>query len=155
MTISRGKILAGLLASAGIGYGQQPAAPKIVFVCEHGAAKSVIAAAEFRRLAKERGLHFDVISRGTVPDAEVDAGVRQGLKADGIDAGSGKPLKVSSKDLEGATRVVTFGPDLSPLLPRNKVALDWSAAPSPSKDYRAARDYILKQVEALLAELPR
>ena len=30
-------------------------APMILFVCEHGAAKSVIAAAYFDKLAKERG----------------------------------------------------------------------------------------------------
>ncbi|MGH9334858.1 MAG: hypothetical protein ACRD21_14045, partial [Vicinamibacteria bacterium] len=40
----------------------------VVFVCEHGAAKSVIAAAHFNRLAKERELPFRAISRGTVPD---------------------------------------------------------------------------------------
>ena len=42
-------------------FGQKPAPPKVVFVCEHGAAKSVIAAAEFKRLAKEKGLAVEVI----------------------------------------------------------------------------------------------
>ncbi len=43
----------------------------ILFVCEHGSAKSVVAAAHFNRIAAARGLPFRAISRGTVPDAEM------------------------------------------------------------------------------------
>jgi protein-tyrosine-phosphatase len=43
--------------------------PEIVFVCEHGAAKSVIAAAWFNRLATERGLLERAIYRGASRDA--------------------------------------------------------------------------------------
>ena len=32
------------------------AAPAVIFVCEHGAAKSLIAAAYFNKLAAERGM---------------------------------------------------------------------------------------------------
>ena len=134
-------------------FGQKPAPPKVVFVCEHGAAKSVIAAAEFKRLAKEKGLAVEVISRGTQPDAEIPPLVRKGLQADGIDIGAAKPVKVSAADLKGATKVITFGPDLQELLPAGLKATDWSATPSPSADYRAARAYIVKQLEALAAEM--
>lgn len=134
-------------------FGQKPAPPKVVFVCEHGAAKSVIAAAEFKRLAKEKGLAVEVISRGTQPDAEIPPLVRKGLQADGIDIGAAKPVKVSAADLKGATKVITFGPDLQELLPAGLKAADWSATPSPSADYRAARAYIVKQLEALAAEM--
>jgi len=112
-----------------------------VFICEHGAAESVIATAELKRLAKERGRLLNVDSRGINPDAQIAADVRHGLKADGMDLGDAKPAKVSAKDLDGATTVVSFGPDLSPLLPKDAKALDWRATPSPSKDYRGARDY--------------
>src|SRR5689334_20099632 len=63
----------------------------VVFVCEHGAAKSVIAAAHFNRLATERGLPFRAISRGTKPDDAVAAGVRAGLASDGIDVSTWRP----------------------------------------------------------------
>lgn len=43
--------------------------PTVVFVCEHGSAKSVIAAAEFKRMAKEKGLDLNILARGTNPDA--------------------------------------------------------------------------------------
>ena len=37
----------------------------VVFVCEHGAAKSVVATAYFNKLAAERGLPFRATFRGT------------------------------------------------------------------------------------------
>ena len=130
-------------------------APKVVFVCEHGAAKSVMAAAEFRRMAKEKGLTVDVVSRGTVPDAEIPAAIRNGLMSDGMDIGAAKPVKVSAQDLAGATKIVSFGPDLAEWLPKGSKTLDWSATPSPGKDYRAAREYIVKQLEPLVADLEK
>ncbi len=128
---------------------------KVVFVCEHGAAKSVMAAAEFERLAKQKGVAFEIISRGTIPDAEVAAPIRQHLLADGMDIGTAKPAKVSAKDLEGATTVVTFGPNLTSLMPKGTNLLDWSATPSPSKDYRVAREYIVKQLGTLVETMQK
>ena len=147
------KVLAPVAIGMTILLGQQTPPRKVVFVCEHGAAKSIIAKAEFERLAKEKGIAVEVVSRGTTPDAEIAAGVRKGLLADGTDLGSAKPVKISAKDLKGAAAVVTFGPDLAEWMPKGMKALDWSAAPSPGKDYREARDYIRKQVEGLVGEL--
>src|SRR6266853_304219 len=100
--------------------------PTIVFVCEHGSAKSIIAAAEFERMAKEKGLDLNILARGTNPDAEIPKLVRDGLKADGYDAGNLKPTKVSGRDLKGATKIVTFGPDLRSWLHGEATVLDWS-----------------------------
>ena len=44
------------------------ARPRVLFVCLHGAAKSVVGAAHFRRLAAERGLTIDAVAAGTEPD---------------------------------------------------------------------------------------
>ena len=134
---------------------QPPQPQKVVFVCEHGAAKSIIAKAEFERIARQKGLSVEVVSRGTVPDAEIASGVRQGLLADGTDLGPIKPVKISAKDLQNTTAIVTFGPDLSEWLPKGVKTLDWSVTPSPSKDYKQARDYIRKQVEALADQLKK
>ena len=147
-------MLTGMLAI--VAYGQQTkVVPKVVFVCEHGAAKSVIAASELQRMAKERGLAVTVVSRGSNPDAEIAPGVRKELESSGMLLGSAKPTKVSANDLTGATRVISFGPDLSALMPKGSKVLDWSATPPPSQDYKAARDHILKQLESLLADLPK
>jgi protein-tyrosine-phosphatase len=129
--------------------------PTVVFVCEHGSAKSIIAAVEFERMAKEKGLDLNILARGTNPDAEIPSPVRDGLKADGYDAGSLKPTKVSEKDLKGATRIVSFGPDLKPWLADPAAVLDWSATPSVSQDYRTAREYIRQQLETLLKDLKK
>ena len=129
--------------------------PTIVFVCEHGSAKSIIAAVEFERMAKEKGLDLNILARGTNPDAEIPKLVRDGLKADGYDAGSLKPTKVSEKDLKSAARIVSFGPDLKPWLAEPAAVLDWSATPSVGEDYRAAREYILRQLEILLKDLKK
>ena len=150
-------MLTGLLAIVAFALHAQQTkvVPKVVFVCEHGAAKSVMAASELQRLAKERGLAITVLSRGSNPDAEIATGVRKELEAAGMDLGSAKPTKVSARDLTGAARVISFGPDLSALLPKGATVLDWSATPAPSQDYKTSREYILKQLEALLAELPK
>src|SRR5215207_1472346 len=51
---------------------ETPAAPRprVLFVCLHGAAKSVVGAAHFRRLAAARGLDIDAVAAGTEPDDE-------------------------------------------------------------------------------------
>jgi membrane-bound ClpP family serine protease len=85
----------------------------------------------------------------------IDVTAHPGLLADGTDLGSAKPVKISAKDLEDAAAVVTFGPDLAEWMPKGVKTLDWSATPSPSKDYREARDYIRKQVESLVGEIKK
>jgi len=104
-------------------------------------------------MVKESGLDVNVLTRGTNPDAEVPKLVREGLKADGCDVGALKPTKISEKDLAGATKIVSFGPDLKPWLPAGGTVADWSATPSVSADYQAAQEYIKKQLEVLLKDL--
>src|ERR1051326_8439723 len=69
----------------------QPAStsPSVVFVCEHGAAKSVIATAYFNKLAAERGLPYRATFRGTSPQDALSVRAVAGLKEDGIDVPSG------------------------------------------------------------------
>lgn len=131
----------------------QPAKPKVVFVCEHGAAKSILAAAELEKMAKDRGLDIQVLARGTNIDPELSSAVVAGLKADGLTPLLPKPIQVSPADLTGAVRIVTFGPNLSALAPKSAQVLDWSATPSTGENYTAARDYIRKELEKLLPQL--
>jgi protein-tyrosine-phosphatase len=113
---------------------------------------SLVAANFCRRMAKERGIDIQVVSRGTAPEASVPAGVRNGLKSDGIDVGEFKPTAVSTADLKGAT-VISFGQDLSAFT--EGPVEDWSATPAVSDDYNAARNYIVKHLEALLDQLSK
>jgi protein-tyrosine-phosphatase len=151
----RGAILV-LIAAANVcgGWAAQAGAtgPKVVFVCEHGAAKSVIAAKEMEKLARERGIAVRTATRGTSPDAEIPEYVRSGLKKDGIDVRGVKPVKVTREDLRDADVVVSFGPDLSAMAGSTRV-VDWSATPDVSKDFGAARDSIVKRLQALLDQI--
>ena len=47
----------------------------ILFVCLHGAAKSILAAADFQRLAAARGLDLVADAAGTEPDPDITPAV--------------------------------------------------------------------------------
>ena len=64
-------------------------------------------------------------------------------------------MKLTAKDLADASKVVSFGPDLAEWLPKGAKSADWSATPSPGENYQAARLYIVKQLEPLIAELEK
>ncbi len=53
--------------------------PVVIFVCEHGAAKSIIAAAYFNKLAQDRKIKVRAIARGTHPDEELTQAAVDGL----------------------------------------------------------------------------
>src|SRR5438034_6694198 len=82
-----------------------PASPTIVFVCEHGAAKSVIATAYFNKLAAERGLPHRATFRGTSPQDELSTRAIAGLRADGVAVPVGKPTAIASDDITRATHI--------------------------------------------------
>ncbi len=80
----------------------------IVFVCEHGAAKSIVAAAYFNCFAQEKGLPWQAIARGTSPTEELSLQAVEGLSKDGLPPTESKPQKLSSADVQSAQRVVAF-----------------------------------------------
>src|SRR5262245_44338166 len=82
--------------------------PVIIFICEHGAAKSIVSAAYFNKLATERHLNFRAIARGTNPDKEISQKVQEGLQKDGLTSSESVPMKISKADVAGAMRVITF-----------------------------------------------
>ena len=82
---------------------------RVLFVCLHGAAKSVVAAAHFRRLAAARGLSVGAVAAGTEPDAELASGAVKGLADEGLTAAPARPRPVTLYDLSSAARIVSFG----------------------------------------------
>jgi len=123
--------------------------PRVVFVCLHGAAKSVVGAAHFRRLAAARGLQIDAAAAGTEPDERLGPGAVKGLAAEGLTAAPARPRPITLYDLDTATRVVSFGCEVSPK--QGKVE-QWDV-PNVSDGYETARDRIVANVERLVAEL--
>ncbi len=128
----------------------QPPRPRVLFVCLHGAAKSVVAAAQFRRLAAARGVAADAVAAGTDPDPELAPAAVKGLAGDGLPATPARPRPVTLYDLDSAGRVVSFGCEVAPS--KGQRVEQWDV-PAVSDGYAAARDRIVANVERLVAEL--
>jgi len=121
---------------------------KIVFICEHGAAKSIIAATFFNKLAEERGLDIRAIARGTNPDEELSSKTIIGLQGDGLIPNESKPQLLSHSDLETAQHIVTFCK--LPHEYRETIDIeDWSDVPPVSENYATARNAILQHMQHL------
>jgi protein-tyrosine-phosphatase len=127
-----------------------PPRPRVLFVCLHGAAKSVIAAAHFRRLAAARGLSIGAGAAGTEPDPVLAPGAVKGLAGDGLPAAPARPRPVTLYDLVSATRIVSFGCDITPA--RSQRVDQWEV-PAVSDGYETAREHIVTKVERLVSEL--
>ena len=129
--------------------------PTILFMCPHGAAKSVLASAYFQRLAKERGLNVHVASAGTEPDATVSPAVAAHLKGQGYSVPIAKPRKVAPEEFASADVVISIGCDLAALpQPRGRL-VRWDEVPAPSDGFTAADEAIRKRVNDLVEELVR
>jgi arsenate reductase len=128
------------------------ASPTIVFVCEHGAAKSVIAAGYFNKLAAERGLPYRATFRGVAPQAELSERTVEALRADGVVVPTGKPTAIAETDIHDATHIFAIGCALPPKARQSGKAADWSDVPD-DQGYVAMRDAIVKHVKQLLDDL--
>jgi protein-tyrosine-phosphatase len=126
----------------------------IVFVCEHGAAKSVIATAYFNKLAAERGLPFRATFRGTAPQSDLSVRTLDGLRADGISVPPGKPSAIADEDVAHATHIFAIGCTLPAKAAASGKAADWSDVPD-DQGYGPMRDAIVRHVTALLDELQK
>ncbi|NJN44170.1 MAG: heat-shock protein HtpX, partial [Anaerolineae bacterium] len=105
--------------------------PTILFLCPHGAAKSVLAAAYFQRLAEQHSLNLHVTFAGTEPDAAVAPAVAALLQSQGVDLSEFTPRLVTKPELESAHRVISMGCDVRALAPGVQVD-DWSDVPPVS-----------------------
>ena len=130
------------------------ASPAVVFVCEHGAAKSVIATAYFNKLAAERNLPYRATFRGTSPQEALSVRAVQGLTADGVPIPAGAPTAIGDADIKSATHIFAIGCSLPSAAVSSGKAKDWSDVPD-DKGYEAQRDAIVRHVKDLLDDLQR
>src|SRR4029453_10546575 len=95
------RILAPVVATLAIVCGMASAAEHdatktVVFVCEHGNVKSLMAASYFNQLASQRSLPFRAVSRGAAPDSTTGPKpIVAGLHADGVDGSDFHPWKIT------------------------------------------------------------
>jgi len=125
----------------------------VLFLCPHNAAKSVLAVAEFDRLAQQRGVSLRADSAGTDPEAAPSPAVVAALCADGIDVADHRPRRVTPEDLTAADRIITLGCDIGALAPPEASIVSWDDVPPVSRDLEGARRAIRQHVEQLVTEL--
>lgn len=129
-----------------------PQEPTIVFVCEHGAAKSIMAAAYFNRIARDRNLPLRAIARGTQPDLALSAITVAGLQEDGLTPNESIPQKLSLEEMEAAEQIIMFCE--LPAEFQQKVKIEqWEDVPPVSEDYETARDILVQHLNHLIDNL--
>jgi len=124
----------------------------ILFVCEHGAARSAIAAAYFNKIAKEKGVNYEAHFKGTDPQDSLTVATRRGLVRDGFNIAKMKPTLISESDINQSAQVIVFDCKLpTNINPKNLIL--WDGIPPISDSYDIARDQIEVKVRALVNQL--
>ena len=126
---------------------------KILFLCPHNAAKSILASAYFEEIAKEKGLSFSADSAGTDPDATVMASVRDLLSTQGLAVEKEIPSMLTQAQLDQASTIVSIGCDLSAWNVDPAKLQEWTDVPLPSEDLEGANELIKKKVGELMKGL--
>jgi arsenate reductase len=126
--------------------------PAVVFVCEHGAAKSLIAAAYFNKLATERGLPVRATFRGVDPQDALSVRAVAGLKADGVAIPDQRPTAIGGDDVASATHIFAIGCVLPASAARSGKASSWDDVPD-DQGYGPQRDAIVRHVRELIDTL--
>ena len=121
---------------------------RILFLCQRGGAKSVIAASYFNRLAAERDLPFVATAAAAEDpyDAVPDPVVHH-LQRDGFDVRAFKPQHVDAGELETAAKIVAIDCDVPAANER------WDDVPKVSDDLEGAAAAIRRHVETLVDDL--
>ena len=129
--------------------------PEILFVCEHGAARSTIATAYFNKLAEEKGLNYRAIFRATNPDSTLMPATIKGLTGDGFDISNWTPQLVSQTDINKASEIVTFDCSIPATDSNSKPLVQWNGISPVSKDYNVTRNQIVERVQQLINDLAK
>ena len=127
--------------------------PEVLFVCEHNAGRSQMAAVLTQSLAGER---VHVRSAGSAPAAELDPAVVTALQELGLDIAREFPKPLTDDVVQAADVVVTMGcGDACPIYP-GKRYLDWELDDPEQLSLdgvRRVRDEIRVHVDELLQSL--
>lgn len=127
----------------------------MLFVCEHGNVKSLMAATYFNQIARERRLPFQAISRGVAPNSTtVPLAIANALRTEGFDVSAFQPAAVSRADVSASRRVVTIGAVLPQAIDAAGAKIEqWNDVPPASVDYAGASAALKAHVSALIEQL--
>ena len=121
----------------------------VLFLCPHGAAKSVIAAAMFNELAHRRHLEITASSAGTEPDDEINPVAVETLMTRQLPIPDA-PHLVTKQLVERADIVVSLGCAIDKIPTRPRRWVDWSDAPAASEDVDGLCELLTNRLETLL-----
>jgi len=127
----------------------------VLFVCEHGTVRSLLAKVLFEQYASEIGLDVRAVSRGTHADSALPTWMQQKLAADRVTLGAWHPQTLRAADLGSASYVVSFDLPPSATAAARAPRAQWDGLPSVSGDYAAGRDAIKSRVHILADSLKR
>lgn len=146
-----------LVASAAPSAMTADSVEQVLFVCERGNVKSLMAASYFNQLAAERNLPLRAISRGVAPNStSVPPAIVAGLHAEGIEVDKFQPSALSPDDASQSRHVIAIGTDLPQSTQPPEANIErWNDVPAASTNYAAARDSLRAHVRDLLERLSR
>jgi arsenate reductase (thioredoxin) len=127
----------------------------VAFVCLHGAAKSLIAAAYFNRIAREKGLAVSASTSGPEPDPEVPPYVIDGLLEKGIDVRGQRPVLIDARSISEADLIVSFACDAGTKLAPGTPSEGWDDCPAVSDGFAPAWQFITPRVDQLIDKFQR
>ncbi len=130
-------------------------AKPVLFVCEHGTVRSLLAKVLFEQYATEVGLKRTAVSRGTRADSVVPPWMLKGLAADHVELGAWHPQTLQLRDLREASLVVSFDVPPAATASARVPRAQWDSLPSVSRDYATGRDAIKIRVHQLVDSLKK
>lgn len=152
-------IVLPMLSVAPLQLGAQHSAARasttVLFVCEHGTVRSLLAKVLFEEYAAQVGLRMHAVSRGTRADSVVPPWMLQGLAADHFALGAWHPQTLRPRDLADASYVVSFDVPTAATDAAQVPRVQWDSLPSVSRDYATGRDAIKVRVHQLVDSLKR
>ena len=113
----------------------------IIILCQHGGAKSVIAATYLQAAGFEAVALSAEDAYDAVPEPVIEL-----LKGEGYDVASFKPRQVEQADLQNADRLIAIDCPIAG-------AEQWTDVPKISEDLDGSVAAIRRHVDALIAEL--
>ena len=129
-------------------------ANRILFLCQAGGAKSVIAASYFNQLAAEQSLPYDAVAAAAEePYTAVPPPVIELLQRDGVDVSTFRPRHVDTGDISVAERIVSIDCSLEGLDLNGSQVERWDDVPKVSEGIDASAEAIRRHVESLVQQL--
>jgi protein-tyrosine-phosphatase len=141
-----------LLAQAPVSLGSEGT---VLFVCEHGTVKSLLAKLLFDEYAAQVGLPMRADSRGTAVDSVVPPWMQARLAQSQLAFEGFVPRALTAADLSSATYIVSFDLPASASAGTHAPRARWDSLPPASRDFVASRDAIKARVFQLVDSLNR